>query len=169
MQVQTYPWHGKVVIITPVECHWCGHIRQQVFWRSVAVVVLPVDLRISPVVGMEPGHLLLLGVVEDGVGAGACGGVVEDVRQQGLVHLEQRKLLQFYTFWFCLVTYLSFIKTTKNKENVGAESLSDFSFMTEQACKTVNQEAIRKKLSYSHETQKPLVLKEQIKYNFIKK
>jgi len=120
------------------------------------VVVLPVDLRISPVIGVEPGHLLLLGIVEDSVGAGACGGVVEDIRQQGLVHLEKRGFLQLYCSWFCLVTYLSFIETTKNKENVGAESLSNFSFMTKQASKTVNQEAIRKKLSNSHQAQEPI-------------
>ena len=54
------------------------------------MVVLPVNLRISPVIGVEAGYLLLLSVVEDGVGAGASGGVVEDVREQGLVHLERR-------------------------------------------------------------------------------
>ena len=130
-------------------------------------MVLPVDLWISPVICMEPGHLLLLRIVEDSVGAGSCWRVVEDVWQQGLVHLEQWNLLQFYSFWFCLVKYLSFIKTTENKENVGAKSLSDFSFVTEQTCQTVNQEAIGKKLSNSHQTHKPLILEKSEKFYLI--
>ena len=51
-------------------------------------MVLEVGLRVAPVIGVEAWDLLLLGVVEDGVGAGPSRGVVEDVRQQGLVQLQ---------------------------------------------------------------------------------
>ena len=53
--------------------------------------------------------------------------------------------------------YLSFIKTRDKKGDICAESLGDFSFITEDTCKTVNQEMIRKKLSYSHQPKKPLI------------
>ena len=52
------------------------------------MMVHEVCLRVAPVIGMEARDLLLLGVVEDGVGAGPSGSVMQDVRQQGLVQLK---------------------------------------------------------------------------------
>ena len=87
------------------------------------------------------------------MGAGSCRSVVQDIWQQSLVHL-------------------SFIKATQNKENVGAETLSQLSLVTEHAGQTVNKPSddhddnddddekysptIRKKLSNTHQIQQPL-------------
>lgn len=45
-------------------------------------------LRVPPVIGVEARDLFLLGVVEDGVGAGPSRSVMQNVRQQGLVQLK---------------------------------------------------------------------------------
>ena len=68
-------------------------------------MVLEVFLVTAPVIGMEvvvacitPSAMLthtsltsglLLGIVQDGVSGGSCGGVVQDVREQGRVHLKR--------------------------------------------------------------------------------
>ena len=88
MLLKTHPWHCKVIIVAPVERHRRGHSAQVIHWRLILVMVLEVGLRVAPVIGVEAWDLLLLGVVEDGVGAGPSRGVVEDVRQQGLVQLQ---------------------------------------------------------------------------------
>ena len=52
------------------------------------MMVLKVCLGVAPVIGVEARDLFLLGVVENGVGAGPSRGVMKDVRQQGLVQLK---------------------------------------------------------------------------------
>lgn len=85
-----YPRLSKVVIVTPVESHRSVHIPQVVLKHLIAAMVHEVGLRVAPVEGVEAGDLLLLRVLQDGVGAGTRRGVVQDVRQQGLVHLERK-------------------------------------------------------------------------------
>ena len=53
------------------------------------MMVHEIGLRVAPVIGVEARDLFLLGVVEDGVGAGPSRSVMKDVRQQGLVELKQ--------------------------------------------------------------------------------
>ena len=85
---ESYPGHGKVVIIAPVESHGSLHIPQVILRNVVAAVMVVILLVAAPVVGVEAVvFVFLLSVVEDGVGAGSGWSVVEDVRQQSLVQL----------------------------------------------------------------------------------
>ena len=82
--------------------------------------------------------------------------------------------------WQQSLVHLSFIKATQNKENVGAETLSQLSLVTEHAGQTVNKPSddhddndadnnddddsptIRKKLSNTHQIQQPLKNENQL-------
>ena len=89
---ESHPGHGKVVIITPVESHGSLDIPQVVLRDIVGAVVVVVLLVAAPVVGVEAiVFVFLLGVVEDSVGARPGRSVVEDVGQQGFVHLRNRE------------------------------------------------------------------------------
>ena len=139
-----YPRLSKVVIVTPVESHRSGHIPQVVLKHLIAAMVHEVHLRVTPVKGVEAGDLLLLRILQDGVGAGARRGVVQDVRQQGLVHLNKKNS---NIFVHADKTYLSFIKPTQYEEDVCAEALGDLSLVAEEAGQAVNQETVWQKLS----------------------
>ena len=91
--VLCYPRHGEVVIITPVERHWSGHVSQGILGHLVRPVMLEVGLVLAPVVGVKAVvFMFLLGVVKDGVGAGPGWSVVEDVGQESFVHLDRVKV-----------------------------------------------------------------------------
>lgn len=95
---ESYPGHGKVVIITPVESHGSLDIPQVVLRNIVGPVMVVVLLVAAPVVGVEAiMFVFLLSVVEDSVGAGPGRSVVEDVGQQGFVHLKHREISAFYS------------------------------------------------------------------------
>ena len=79
---ESYPGHGKVVIIAPVESHGSLDIPQVVLRNIVGPVMVVVLLVAAPIVGVEAiMFVFLLSVVEDSVGAGpGCGwSVAEDV------------------------------------------------------------------------------------------
>ena len=89
---ECYPRHGEVVIITPVERHWSGHVSQGILGHLVRPMMLEVGLVLAPVVGVKAVVLMfLLGVVKDGVGAGPGRSVVEYVGQESFVHLDSVK------------------------------------------------------------------------------
>ena len=81
-----YFWHGKEVMITPVESNWSLDVSQ-VILRNWTIVVLEVVLVTAPVIAMEPSCWFLLCIVEDGVGGGSSGRVVQNIREKGCVHL----------------------------------------------------------------------------------
>ena len=89
---ESYPGHGKVVIITPVESHGSLDIPQVVLRHIVGPVMVVILLVAAPVVGVEAVvFVFLLSVVEDSPGAGPGRGVVEDVGQESFVHLNKGK------------------------------------------------------------------------------
>ena len=61
-KTSSYSRHGKVVVITPIESHWCLHISQGILWNWT-LVVLEVLLVTAPVIAMEPSLWLLLSIV----------------------------------------------------------------------------------------------------------
>ena len=48
-------------------------------------------------------------------------------------------------------SHLSLIKATQNKQDVGAETLSDLSLITEQAGQAINKQAVGQKFSNAHQ------------------
>jgi len=118
--VQNVPRHGEIVIVTPVKRHRSGHVSQGVLGHLVRPVVLIVGLILAPVVGVEAVvFVLLLGVVEDSVGAGSGWSVVKDVGKESFVHL-------------------GLVKAAENEEDVGAEALSD-GLVTEEGGQAVHR------------------------------
>ena len=95
-------------------------------------MMLNIELVTTPVKGMETRMGLLLGVVQDGVGGRPRRGVVQDVRQQGVVQLAG-------------------VVAAEDKEDAGADALGDVALMAEEAGETVNQPVAWQKLPNSHQ------------------
>ena len=95
-------------------------------------MMLNIELVTTPVKGMETRMGLLLGVVQDGVGGRPRRGVVQDVRQQGVVQLGG-------------------VVAAEDKEDAGADALGDVTLMAEEAGETVNQPVAWQKLPNSHQ------------------
>ena len=52
---------------------------------------------------------------------------------------------------YLLVSHLSLIKATQNKQDVGAEALSQLSLITEQAGQAINKQTVRQKFTNAHQ------------------
>ena len=57
---------------------------------------------------------------------------------------------------YLLVSHLSLIKATQNKQDVGAETLSELSLITEEAGQAINKQTVRQKFTNAHQLQQPL-------------
>ena len=97
----SYPEHGEVVIIAPVESHGSLDIPQVVLRNIVGAVMVVILLVAAPVVGVEAVvFVFLLSVVEDSASAGPGRSVVEDVGQESFVHLNRERNVRFLQFSF---------------------------------------------------------------------
>ena len=57
---------------------------------------------------------------------------------------------------FACKSHLSLIKAAQNKQDVGAETLSNLSLITEQAGQAINKQTVRQKFTNAHQAQQPL-------------
>merc|ERR1719357_363025 len=127
--MKNVPWHGKVIVVTPVQCNRCFNVLQFVF-RHRSIVMLEILLVASPIVAMETPGWFLLSIMKNCMSRSSSRSVMQNVWQKCSVHL-------------------GFVKTTENEENIGAKSLGD-SFMTKESRKAVNEKIAGKELSNSH-------------------
>ena len=135
----SYPWFCKVVIVTPVECHRGSHFGKVIQWWFSVLMVLHIQTVTAPVKSMETRVSLLLGVVKDGVGGSPRRGVVEDVRQQGVVQLGG-------------------VVAAEDKKYASADALGEVALVAEETGKTVDQPIAWQKLPNSHQRQDVLII-----------